>query len=76
LASKVDEADTEAIEGRGSTAISYAWFVWRKAASGSSRVLWIPAGCRLELARLDDVARFAAWSLAPADAPLLDRVST
>jgi hypothetical protein len=55
-----------------STATSYAWFIWRKGASELSRVLWIPPGCRLELARPDDVARFAAWSLAPADAPLLD----
>jgi hypothetical protein len=63
-----------------STATAYAWFVWRKIASGvevgnlpTSRVLWIPPGCRRELARADDVARFAAWSLAPAAAPLLDR---
>jgi hypothetical protein len=55
-----------------STATSYAWFVWRNGEAGSSRVLWIPPGCRRELARLDDVARFAAWSLAPRDAPLLD----
>ncbi|MEA3152216.1 MAG: hypothetical protein QOD56_3155 [Gammaproteobacteria bacterium] len=54
-----------------STATSYAWFVWRKAASGSSRVLWIRPGCRRELARPDDVARFAAWSLVPSEAPLL-----
>jgi hypothetical protein len=54
-----------------STATSYAWFVWRKGEAGSSRVLWIPPGCRRELARPDDVARFAAWSLAPAEAPLL-----
>jgi hypothetical protein len=36
-------------------------------------MLWIPPGCRHELARHDDVVRFAAWSLAPSDAPLLDR---
>jgi hypothetical protein len=54
-----------------STATSYAWFVWRNGASGPARVLWIPPGCRRDLARPDDVARFAAWSLAPADAPLL-----
>jgi hypothetical protein len=58
-----------------STATSYAWFIWRKGASGSSRVLWIPPGCRLELARPDDAGRFAAWSLVPADAPLLDHAS-
>jgi hypothetical protein len=34
----------------------------------------IPPGCRRGLARPDDVARFAAWSLAPSDAPLLDTV--
>jgi len=48
-----------------STATSYAWFVWLNGASGSTRVFWIPPGCRRELARADDVARFAAWSLAP-----------
>jgi hypothetical protein len=58
-----------------STATSYAWFIWRNGASGSSRVLWIPPGCRLELARPDDAARFAAWSLTPSDAPLLDHGS-
>jgi hypothetical protein len=66
-----------------STATSYAWFVWRKGSIHTgdntsmkperSRVLWIPPGCRRELARPDDTARFAAWSLAPAAAPLLDR---
>lgn len=65
-----------------STATSYAWFVWCKdrpsvqeriKMDSISRVLWIPPGCRRELARPDDVARFAAWSLAPATAaPLLD----
>jgi hypothetical protein len=55
------------------TATSYAWFVWCMAASGSTQVLWIPPGCRRELARPDDVARFAAWRLVPSDAPLLDR---
>jgi len=57
-----------------STATSYAWFIWRKSdteISASTRVLWIPPGCRRDLARSDDVARFAAWSLVPADAPLL-----
>jgi hypothetical protein len=57
-----------------STATSYAWFVWLNGASGSTRVLWTPPGCRRELARPDDVARFAAWSLAPSDAPLLEFV--
>jgi hypothetical protein len=55
-----------------STATSYAWFIWQNGASGSTRVLWIPPGRRRELARPDDVARFAAWSLAPSDAPLLE----
>lgn len=55
-----------------STATSYAWFVWLNGASRTTRVSWIPPGCRRELARPDDVARFAAWSLAPSDAPLLD----
>jgi hypothetical protein len=54
------------------TATAYTWFLWLKAASESSRVLWIPPSCRRELTRPDDVARFAAWSLAPADAPLLE----
>src|SRR5260370_31636212 len=58
-----------------STATSYAWFVWLNGASGSTRVFWIPPGCRRELARADDVARFAAWSLAPSDAPFLDPTS-
>ena len=53
-----------------STTTSYAWFIWRNGVSGSTRVLWIPPGCRRELARPDDVARFASWSLAPSGAPL------
>jgi hypothetical protein len=55
---------------KASTATSYAWFVWCKAAFGPSQVLWIPPACRRALARPDDIARFAAWSLAPSDAPL------
>jgi len=56
------------------TATSYAWFVWGKALSGPSRVIWIPPGCRGSLTLPDDRRRFAAWSFAPADAPLLDRM--
>lgn len=56
-----------------STATSYAWFVWRKGAPQWSRVFWIPPGCRHKLTRPDDRQRFAAWTLSPADAPLLDR---
>ena len=56
-----------------STATSYAWFVWRKGASGLPRIFWIPPGCRAALTRADDRQRFAAWTLAPADAPLFSR---
>ena len=56
------------------TATSYAWFVWSKALSGPSRVFWIPPGCRGSLTLPNDRQRFAAWSFAPADAPLLDRI--
>jgi hypothetical protein len=54
------------------TATSYAWCMWQIGAARSKQILWIPPGCRRELTRPDDVSRFAAWSLAPADAPLLD----
>jgi hypothetical protein len=50
-----------------STATSYAWFVWWKKASGPSRIIWIPPGCRTRLARSDDRRRFAAHAF---DAPL------
>jgi hypothetical protein len=53
-----------------STATSYAWFVWRQGDHSATRIFWIPPGCRRELARPDDVARFAAWSLVPSAAPL------
>jgi hypothetical protein len=56
-----------------STATAYAWFVWRHAQNMPTRVSWIPPGCRKSMTRPDDRARFAAWSLAPAPAPLLDR---
>jgi hypothetical protein len=58
-----------------STATSYAWFIWHQAITGSSRVFWIPPGCRAELTRSDDRERFAAWTLEPAAAPLIDRVA-
>ncbi len=54
------------------TATSYAWFVWRKAFSGPSRVSWIPPHCRGSLTMENDRQRFAAWTLTPANAPLLD----
>jgi hypothetical protein len=54
-----------------STATSYAWFVWRQGAPAGARVYWIPP-CRRALTQASDRARFAAWSLAPAAAPLLD----
>jgi hypothetical protein len=57
-----------------STATSYAWFVWDNALSRPSRVFWIPPGCRAGLTLPDDRLQFAAWSLAPADAPLLDQI--
>jgi hypothetical protein len=57
-----------------STATAYAWFVWFKRALGPARIIWIPPGCRAGLARADDRPRFAAWSLEPSAAPLLDRL--
>jgi hypothetical protein len=57
-----------------STATSYAWFVWCKSCSGLSRVFWIPLGCREHLTHSEDRRRFAAWTLKPAAAPLIDRV--
>jgi hypothetical protein len=53
-----------------STATSYAWFVWCKRTVASPRIFWIPPGCRVALTHADDRQRFAAWTLAPADAPL------
>jgi hypothetical protein len=59
-----------------STATSYAWFVWWKAHfDRPSRVFWIPPGCRERLTHPQDRGRFAPWSLAPAAAPLIDRVA-
>jgi hypothetical protein len=55
------------------TATSYAWFVWRKSlVAEPTRVFWIPPGCRAALTLPDDRRRFAAWTLAQSDAPLLD----
>jgi hypothetical protein len=56
-----------------STATAYAWACWRQGEHGATRMFWIPPGRRRELTRPDDVSRFAAWSLVPSDAPLLDR---
>jgi hypothetical protein len=53
-----------------STATSYAWFVWSKRTVASPRIFWIPPGCRVALTHADDRQCFAAWTLAPADAPL------
>ena len=55
-----------------STATSYAWFVWCKNASAQPHIFWIPPGCRVALTLPDDRRRFAAWTLAPSDAPLFD----
>ena len=53
-----------------STATSYAWFVWCRRTAAAPRVFWIPPGCRAALTHADDRQQFAAWTLAPADAPL------
>jgi hypothetical protein len=61
-------------DSEASTATSYAWFVFRTKAALNERglrplthIMWIPPDCRKRLTRADDVARFAAWSLRPAD---------
>jgi hypothetical protein len=51
-----------------STATAYAWFVWCKDSLASSRIFWIPPGCRTTLTRTDDRRRFAGSFLS--DAPL------
>jgi hypothetical protein len=43
-----------------STATGYAWFVWRRPASGATQFQWIAPGQRVALTRADDWARFAA----------------
>ena len=53
-----------------STATAYSWFVWRKNEAPRAP-FWIPPGRRAALSKPDDRQRFAAWSLAPAAAPLL-----
>src|ERR1019366_9757533 len=58
-----------------STATSYAWFIWMQGVVGGAHVDWIEPGCRAQLTLPRDRQRFAAWSLAPADAPLLDRLA-
>src|SRR5262249_38661355 len=57
-----------------STATAYAWFTWSRHTIGLPRVVWIPPGCRASLSRPDDRERFAAWTLRPTAAPLLDRL--
>jgi hypothetical protein len=59
---------------KATTATSYAWFLWRKAFLGQSRVSWIPPHCRASLTMPDDRRRFAAWTFGPTDAPLLDYI--
>lgn len=63
----------------GSTATSYAWFVWSKAApapaGGGSRYIWIPPGRRKALERPDDRARFAPWSLYPCPPAEIERMA-
>jgi hypothetical protein len=54
----------------GSTATAYAWACWHQGEHGATRMFWVPPGCRKALARPDDVERFAAWTLAPSEAPL------
>jgi hypothetical protein len=44
----------------GSTATSYAWFVWEHRIGGGTRLMWIPPGQRQRLERPDDRRRFAA----------------
>lgn len=48
-----------------STATSYCWAVWDRAHAGSTRLAWIPPGCRQRLSRPDDRRRFAPETLAP-----------
>lgn len=45
-----------------STATAYCWLVWMKDRQPMPP-FWIPPGCRVALARPDDRARFAAWSM-------------
>jgi hypothetical protein len=51
----------------GSTATSYAWFVWLRDDDGGlitpRSPPWIPPGRRETLTKPDDRARFAAWSI-------------
>ena len=41
------------LDAKGSTATSYAWFVWERNAALSTRVVWVPP-CRRQLERRDD----------------------
>jgi len=50
-----------------STATSYCWVVWRRAAEckwdSNSRLVWIPPGCRERLTKPSDRARWAVKSI-------------
>src|SRR3954471_7388481 len=41
------------LDAKGSTATSYAWFVWEKDAASTTHVVWVPP-CRRQLERTDD----------------------
>lgn len=43
-----------------STAMSYAWFVWRKDRPGAAAIEWIARGARKRFGRADDALRFGA----------------
>ena len=58
-----------------STATAYAWFIWDRARSGTTRTIWIPPGCRQSLTKVDDRKRFAAWSLEEPASPEQDLIT-
>lgn len=43
----------------GSSATSYAWFIWRKPVATTTQFVWIPPGQRQALERPDDRRRYA-----------------
>lgn len=49
-------------EPDGATATAYCWIVWmpHRVPKGSTRLFWIPPGCRERCARRDDVEHFTA----------------